>query len=106
MLSNAAPIDILTTRDDNPTYGELGGAATLEYAVRLFRGSGKKRVYGGDLFLGLGLWGLAQTEDFQLRDTGVWRALPIDVYLDAGLRIDTDVGIFELTVANALGRLR
>ena len=31
---------------------------------------------------------------------------PIDLYLDAGIRIDTDYGIFELTVANALGRLR
>jgi hypothetical protein len=106
VLSSAAPIDILTTRGDKPTWGELGGAATVEYAARLFRGSGKRRVYGGDMFFGLGLWGLAESEGVQLRDSTVWSSLPIDVYVDAGVRIDTDLGIFELTVANALGRVR
>ena len=106
VLSNAAPLDILTTRDDKPTWGELGGAANLEYTARLFRGSGRRRVYGGDFFVGAGLWALAESSDFQLRDTSVWRALPIDVYVDAGVRIDTDLGIFELTIANALGRIR
>ena len=106
VLSSAAPLDILTTRGDKPAYGELGGAASIEYAARLFRGSGKRRVYGGDLFVGAGVWGLAETDDVHLRDTSVWSALPLDVYVDAGIRIDTDLGIFELTIANALGRLR
>jgi outer membrane protein insertion porin family len=106
VLSSAAPLDILTTRGDKPTYGELGGAANLEYAVRLFRGSGRRRVYGGDVFVGAGLWGLGEIRDVDARDTSVWSALPLDLYIDAGIRIDTDLGIFELTVANALGRLR
>jgi outer membrane protein assembly factor BamA len=106
VLSTAAPLQILSTRTDKPSYGEVGGSATLEYAARLFRGTGKNRVYGADLFIGAGLWGLAQTDDLRLRDTGVWKSLPVDVYLDAGVRIDTDIGIFELTISNALGRLR
>jgi outer membrane protein assembly factor BamA len=106
VLSNASPLSILTTRDDKPTYGELGASANLEYAARLFRGSGRRRVYGGDFFVGAGLWGLAELTDVQSRDTGVWRSLPVDLYIDAGVRVDTDFGIFELTVANALGRLR
>ena len=63
-------------------------------------------MYGGDFFVGAGVWGLAETEDVQLRDASVWNSLPIDLYIDAGVRIDTDFGIFELTGANALGRLR
>jgi hypothetical protein len=106
VLSTAAPLGILGTRGDKPSYGDLGGSATLEYAARLFRGSGKDRVYGGDLFVGAGLWGLAETSDLQARDTGLWKALPVDVYVDAGVRIDTEIGVFELTVSNALGRLR
>ena len=106
VLSSAPPIDILTTRGDKPTWGELGGAASVEYAARLFRGSGKRRVYGGDFFFGVGVWGLGEIADVQTRDTSVWHALPVDLYVDAGIRIDTDLGIFELTVANALGRLR
>lgn len=106
VLSSAAPLDFLGTRADTPMYGELGGSATLEYAARLFRGSGKRRVYGGDFFVGVGLWGLTNTSDVQVRDTSVWRSLPVDLFIDAGVRIDTDFGIFELTGANALGRLR
>lgn len=106
ILSSAPPIDILSTRDEKTTFGELGGHVNVEYAVQLFRGTGKRRVYGGDVFIGTGLWGIAQSSDLEIGDTGVWRALPIDLYIDAGVRIDTDLGIFELTIANALGRIR
>jgi hypothetical protein len=106
VLSTAVPLDILGTKRDKPAYGEVGGSVTLEYANRLFRGTGKNRVYGGDWFVGAGLWGLGQTDELVLRDTGVWRSLPIDIYADAGVRIDTDIGVFELTISNALGRVR
>lgn len=106
VLSSAAPLDILGTRSGKPYYGELGGTFTVEYALALFRGKGRKRVYGGDLFFGVGLWGLAEDEMLRTRDTTVWSSLPIDIYADAGIRVDTDFGVFELTVANALGRLR
>jgi outer membrane protein insertion porin family len=106
VLSTAAPLELLGTRADKPTYGDIGGHATLEYAIALHRGPGKKRVYGSDLFFGMGLWGLAETRDLLVRDRSLYNAMPIDIYADAGIRIDTDVGIFELTVANALGRIR
>ena len=106
VLSTASPFDVLGTRDAKPTYGDLGGSATCEYALQLFRGKGIKRVYGGDLFFGAGLWALAETDDLHLRDAGVYKSLPLDVFADAGLRIDTDFGVFELTISNALGRLR
>ena len=44
VLSTAAPLDILDTRADKPSYGEVGGSATLEYSQRLFRGTGKQRA--------------------------------------------------------------
>jgi outer membrane protein insertion porin family len=106
VLSSAEPFDLLGTRRGKPSYGDLGGYVTVEYARTLFRGKGKARVYGSDLFVGAGLWGLAETSDLRARDTSLWNALPIDVYVDAGVRLDTDIGIFELTIANALGRLR
>jgi hypothetical protein len=106
VLSNASPLDVLGTKPDKPSYGEVGGSAGLEFTSELFRGSGKNRVYGGDWFIGGGVWALAQTEELALRDSGLWRSLPIDVYADAGVRIDTDIGVFELTISNALGRLR
>jgi len=106
VLSTSAPLAILGTRAEQATYGEVGGSASVEYAYRLFRGSGKRRVYGGDVFVGAGLWGLADEADLRVRDVSWSAALPIDLYVDAGLRLDTDIGTFELTIANALGRLR
>ncbi len=50
--------------------------------------------------------GMAQAADPQVRDTTVWRALPIDLYIDLGGRVDTDDGNFELSIMNAFGRLR
>ena len=84
-----------------------GGIATLEYVTKLFRGIGaRKRVYGGDFFTAFGVWGLAETNDYLLRDTTLFRSLPLDLYVNAGLRVDTDLGRFEFSFANALGRLR
>jgi outer membrane protein insertion porin family len=106
VLSTAAPLAILGTRSDKPSYGDLGGSATAEYVFQLFRGSGAQRVYGGDVFVGAGVWGLAERTDLKARDTGLFASLPIDLYADAGVRLDTDIGVFEFTIANALGRLR
>lgn len=106
VLSTASPLNILHTRSDKPSYGDLGGSVTVEYAITLWRGPGKKRVYGSDLFFGAGLWGLGELKDLKTRDRSIYNSLPIDIYADAGIRLDTDVGIFELTIANALGRVR
>lgn len=106
VLSSAEPLDILGTRPNKATYGDLGGSINVEYAVQLFRGKGRKRVYGGDVFFGAGVWALAESAELRARDTTIWDSLPLDLYVDAGVRVDTDVGVFELTVANALGRLR
>ncbi|HEV7553925.1 MAG TPA: BamA/TamA family outer membrane protein [Kofleriaceae bacterium] len=106
VLSTAGPLDLLGTRSDKPSYGDLGASATIEYTIQLFRGTGKNRIYGGDLFFGAGVWGLAERNDLVLRDTSLWKSLPVDLFGDAGVRLDTDVGVFELTIANALGRLR
>jgi outer membrane protein insertion porin family len=97
-------VSFLPTRADKPVYGSVGGSVGVEYAWNVFR-SGSKRVYGGDLFIGAGLWGLADAEALRPRDASLLRSLPVDIFLDAGLRIDTDVGAFEFTIANLLGRL-
>ena len=103
LVSANAPIDALGTDPDKPSLGALGGSATVEYAYRLF-GARSGRIYGGDLFVGAGLWGLSSTASPRTRDRSLWDSLPIDIFVDAGLRVDTDIGVFELTVANALGR--
>jgi outer membrane protein insertion porin family len=99
VVSTTPPFDLLGTGSDEIAYGELAGLVEGQYAYRLFRR--KRGVYGGDLFVGAGLWSLWST-----RDIGVDKPdFPVDLLLDVGLRLDTEIGIFELSLANALGRV-
>lgn len=102
-VSTTPARDVFGTAADDLYYGEVGGVAELQYSYRLFRS--KRFVYGGDLFAGAGLWGLANADAVRVRDRAAVKALPIDLLIDVGLRLDTEVGIFELSLANALGRV-
>jgi outer membrane protein assembly factor BamA len=99
LLSTAAPVhffgDRLADRSD-PAIGITGGLASVELTTEMFRGPGRRRVYGGDVFVATGVWTL---------DVPGY-GYSADLYVDAGVRFDTEVGIFELTVGNAIGRLR
>ncbi len=92
--------DVFNTGANEVTYGTVGGVAEVQYAYRLFRRS--RFIYGGDLFVGLGLWGLTSAE---VRSQPATKAFPLDILVDVGLRLDTEVGIFELSFANGLGRI-
>ncbi|MEZ4366259.1 MAG: BamA/TamA family outer membrane protein [Kofleriaceae bacterium] len=98
VASSAAP-DFLGTRGEDEATGEVGGSVVVEYVARLFRGG--RHVFAGDLFVGAGAWALANRDSPAALGDG----LPFDLVLDAGLRLDTELGIFELTLANALGRV-
>ena len=99
VVSTTPPFDFFDTGSDEITYGELGGLLEAQYAFRLFRS--RKAVYGGDLFVGAGLWTLHATRELGYDAPD----FPVDLLLDAGLRLDTEIGIFELSLANALGRV-
>lgn len=98
VTSTTPSLDILGTSTDQLSYGEVGGLAEVQYSYKLFQSG--RLVYGGELFLGAGLWTLATTGDLNPRESP-----PVDILLDVGLRLDTEIGIFELSMANALGRL-
>ncbi|GAB4526691.1 MAG: hypothetical protein Tsb0020_44420 [Haliangiales bacterium] len=99
--TSTTSLDVFGTGADALDYGEYGGSAVFEYTYRLFRS--RRYIYGGDVFVGAGIWGLGAREQVPPRPGDA--AFPVDVLLDAGLRIDTEIGVFELTFANALGRL-
>ena len=84
-------------------YEDYAARALVEYAVPLWRG--RRFFYRGDAFLAFGAFGLASLDDLRARDTSRSEALPVDLTADLGLRLDTYVGIFIVSVANALGRV-
>jgi outer membrane protein insertion porin family len=92
VVSDRPSPDLLGSGMDEVSYGRLYGGVTLEYAYQLFRSG--RAVYGGDLFAAVGVFALGETDDARA-----------DLTFNAGLRLDTLIGIFELSLGNALGRI-
>jgi outer membrane protein insertion porin family len=83
-------------------YDSYAGRLLLEYAVPMWRRHGL--VYGGDAFVAAGLLGVASGDDLSPPGGLSWRTMPVDLTADLGLRLDTYIGIFTISIANALSR--
>lgn len=79
---------------------ELAGRIDAEYVWPLVRGR-RKFVKGADAYFLFGLYGLADQKDLRLAIPGYdgIARLPIDLTLDAGVRLDTQIGVFQIGVA-------
>jgi hypothetical protein len=94
--------DLLDTSIAHHRYDHYAGRVLVEYAVPIWRRRGF--IYGGDAFLAVGLLGMASVGDFIPPGESGIGALPIDLTGDLGIRLDTYVGIFTISIANALSR--
>ena len=95
--------DFLGTSIDSRRYEELALRATVEYVIPWFRGG--RFAYRGDLFFKIGLFFLGSKDQLALRDRGFAEAVPADLTIDAGVRLDTRVGVFRISIGNGLGRI-
>jgi len=95
--------DLLNTSIAHHRYDQYAGRALVEYAIPIWRHRGF--VYGGDAFVAVGLLGMASVGDFRPPGTSGFHSLPIDLTGDLGLRLDTYIGIFTISIANALSRV-
>jgi outer membrane protein insertion porin family len=84
-------------------YDKLAARLLLEYAVPLWRRHGL--FYRGDAFAAVGVFALTNPDDLRRAGASLGQRIPADLTADLGLRLDTYIGIFTLSVANALGRL-
>jgi outer membrane protein insertion porin family len=76
-------------------YDNYAGRLLIEYAVPIWRHHGW--VYGGDAFVAFGVLGMASDED-------MLTSPPLALTGDLGLRLDTYVGVFTVSIANVLSR--
>jgi outer membrane protein assembly factor BamA len=95
--------NLLGTSIAHHRYDQYAARALVEYAIPIWRRRGF--VYGGDAFAAVGLLGMASVGDFRPPGTSGFSSLPIDLTGDLGLRLDTYVGIFTISIANALSRV-
>jgi outer membrane protein insertion porin family len=102
-LSVAPSPDFLGTGIVESRWGNAAFKLAFRYDYPLFSRSGF--IYRGHLFFSAGVMGLATPSQLRFRETSLREALPVDLTLDFGLHLDTRMGIFRLSFANALSRM-
>lgn len=82
---------------------ELAARIDAEYVWPLVRGR-RKFVKSADAYFLLGVYALADPRDLQLSIPGYsgLARLPIDLTVDLGVRLDTQVGVFQIGVAKLM----
>jgi len=95
--------DIFGTAIDSKRYEEFALRLGVEYIIPWFRGG--RYAYGGDFFFNLGLISLTSRDELRVRDRALSESIPVDLTVDAGLRLDTFIGIFRFSIGNFLGRI-
>jgi hypothetical protein len=94
--------NILDTPISGHRYDDYAGRILLEYAIPIWRR--RSFVYGGDAFMALGAFAMGSRGDFLGPGPFGLRSIPIDLTGDIGIRLDTYIGIFTISIANALSR--
>jgi len=102
-LSVSPSPDFLDTGISEARWGTAAFKLAFRYDYPLFSRSGF--IYRGHLFFSAGVMGLASPSQLRYRETSLRDALPVDLTLDFGLHLDTRMGIFRLSFANALSRM-
>lgn len=102
-LDRRAPPNLLDTSVREMRAEELAGRLDVEYAVWLYEGNDGFR--GLQFFASVGLYALADSEDFRLAIPGYegFARVPLDLTFDVGVRLDTVVGVFEIGFSSLLG---
>jgi outer membrane protein assembly factor BamA len=97
------PPNVLGTEIEEERYGEYAASLTAEYRIPLYRG--RRSIYGIDVYASGGVWGVASRESLADPPAGYsgFSRIPIDLTANLGFRVDTSVGGFTLSFANALG---
>lgn len=95
--------NIFGTSINRMRYEEVALRLDSEYVIPWFRGG--SFVYAGDFFIDVGVFLLASRDDLKMRDGALASSIPVDLTVDAGLRLDTRIGIFIFSIGNALGRI-
>lgn len=95
--------NFLSNSIENKRYESLAGRAAVSYRIPLSRGG--RIVYRSDLYLSMGIITLLSERDFRIRDQDLRTAVPLDLTVDVGVRLDTYVGVFTLSLGNSLGWL-
>jgi len=91
---------LLDTSVQEMRYEDLGGSINLEYSIPFYRGQGM--VYGVNGFVNFGIFAIASGEDLRTDPQGYqgYEVVPMDLTANLGVKIDTRIGVFMVSIAN------
>jgi len=95
--------NLLGTAIAGHRYDNFAGRVLFEYSVPLWRRH--RLVYSGDAFIAVGGFVMGSSGAFRDPSRSGLAAYPFDLTGDIGVRLDTMIGVFTASVANALGRV-
>jgi hypothetical protein len=101
-FSTLPSLNALNTPISGHRYDDYAGRILLEYAIPIWRR--RSFVYGGDAFLAAGVFAMGSRGDFIAPGPFSIHSIPFDLTGDVGIRLDTYIGIFTISIANALSR--
>ncbi len=105
IYSTRGPIDVFGTGVDTRLFGSLFARFDLEYVWPLFTRNRVRGIKGGALFWTTGVYTFAgdAAERKRQRDAG-GHAAPFGFNANFGLRLETAIGVVDLSVGNVLRR--
>ncbi|MDJ0764338.1 MAG: BamA/TamA family outer membrane protein [Myxococcota bacterium] len=99
---NFSPLqpNVLETSIVEMRYEDLAMSIGVEYALPFYRGKGF--FYGVNGFVGAGIFALTSQSHLKIDPKGYsgYRAIPMDVTADLGIKVDTAVGLFVVSMGN------
>jgi hypothetical protein len=95
-FSTQPPPNLLGTSLAGHRYDDFAARLLVEYAIPVWRHRGL--VYGGDAFVAVGVLAMGSEDELTASSP------PIGITGDLGLRLDTYVGVFTISIANVLSR--
>lgn len=84
-------------------YDDHAARLSAEYVLPLWRRHGW--IYGGYGFCSLGVFGMTSSHEPAPLPGGGWSTWPLGFTGDLGVRLDTAIGLFRLSIGNLLGRV-
>ena len=104
-ISTRNPIDVFGTGIDARPFGDIFGRFDLEYVWPLFRRTRTRRFYGGDLFFGAGVFTLVGNAAERAAQRAADQTItPVGFNANLGVRLDTSLGTFNISVGSLLRR--
>jgi outer membrane protein insertion porin family len=97
------PPNLLDTDIVEVRFGDFASKIDVEYRVPIY--TGKRAIYGIDLFASGGLWGVGALRDFTDPPSGYTglHRIPVDLTYNLGIRLDTSLGGATIALSYLLG---